>query len=1185
MKIHRAIVATVLLLGLVFPILAQQDRATVTGTVTDPSGSVIPNVTIAIQNIDTNATYSSKTNDVGQYRVPNLPIGNYKATFEASGFKKFLREGLILQVNQTARLDVTMEVGQTVETVEVKAEIPMLTTESPDVGTLLDNKKVLDLPLSFAGGRDNEVFAYKLTPGVEGNSWTSSINGSPNFSKEVTLDGASVVVYIGGHYGEQNVSLEAVEEFKVQTSGLSAEFGRTGGGVFNFVMKSGTNSAHGSAVGLLKNEVLDANTFSNNFYGRKRPLDRKHDYAFSFGGPVFIPKIYNGKDKTFFYVAYEKYSEKNKIFGSPNMTVPLPEWFDGNMSRYLTGEVLGTDAIGNPIYRDAIYDPSTTATVNGQVVRQMFPNNIIPADRISQVSKNLGTIMKKWYQPVVKQGDGQFAMINNSFFPISNQAQFDQKQLSFKVDRVLTASQRLSGSYAYVYRPRWLLDQGGLWTMDDAAGGPLSRARLQDVKTSMGRIAHDYTLRPTLLNHFFGAINRQANPSRSLHLGEKGGAQLGIQGIDQNGNFPEMNIGGGDRVSFPSPWGYQANDILGGLSWQFGDTISWIKGRHSLKFGVDYRANSLNSRNSAGPGSFQFGSGLTGIPGYSKTGHPFASMLLGLVDSASINVDSPTGSRFRDYAGFFQDDFKVTPSLTLNLGLRWDYQPQQTEKYNRLYTFCTTCKDPALIDGVNGALKWLDKGQTGFYPNHHKDFGPRVGVAWQFAPKMAFRAGYGIYYIGRIPNDWSGSPYGDKFGYGGVNQVNNPGNNQAAFNWDNGYPGQVVPASKDISGASYHWGPVYWDPDGGKVGYTQQWNANIQYELPARMVLDVGYVGSKGTGIYGNQLVKIHQMHPDALQLGDVLNQWIDRGSDIPAAARAMGAVYPFKEPGTWVPVSQLLQPFPQIPNWSEVLAYNSPVGFSTYNSMQVSLNKNYSHGLSWIANYTFSKSISNLSSAFSSWMNYGHPINYYNLALEKSVEGWDQTHRVKIGLTYDLPFGTGKSITSSSRAVNALIGGWSISYIGNYMSGVPLGFGANGASGWNNWVNRANIVNPSGDSLYAGFDGSKFDMASAGQPNSNHTYVKTQYIKEPGRFELGNGANAISQLRGFPYYSEDTGLKKNFTIKERFRARLEADFINFFNRHQFWNPDTWPANPTFGQVTGVNDDHREVQVGLRLDF
>ncbi|MDX2149978.1 MAG: carboxypeptidase regulatory-like domain-containing protein [Bryobacteraceae bacterium] len=306
-----AILATLLLHG-------QQDRGTLTGTVLDQSGAAVPNVKVTITNTQTNQTSEITTNEAGQYRVPNLQIGVYKITFSANGFKTVVRDGLRLSVTDVLAINATLEVGQTSESVTVTGEVPILQTETPEVGTLMTTREVIDLPLGFSGGRYAENFAYKLTPGVSGNNWTSRINGAPSFSKEVVLDGASATIYIGGHLGESSPSMEAIEEFKVQTSGMSAEFARTAGGVFNFVLKSGTNQYHGSAMGQIHNEWMDANTFANNFYGRPKRLDRRHNYAFSGGGPVGIPKLWTGKDKWFFYTAYERYKESFGGGGSPD---------------------------------------------------------------------------------------------------------------------------------------------------------------------------------------------------------------------------------------------------------------------------------------------------------------------------------------------------------------------------------------------------------------------------------------------------------------------------------------------------------------------------------------------------------------------------------------------------------------------------------------------------------------------------------------------------------------------------------------------------------------------------------------------------------------------------------------------------------------------------------------------------
>ena len=457
MKSHHRVLGTLLCAALLLAVpaaLAQQDRGAFTGIVTDPTGAAVPNVKITVRNLATNALYNSRTNELGQYTVPALPIGTYSLTFEADGFKTIVRDGLHLQIGQVARIDVTMELGATTESVTVTAESPLLQTESPDVGLSLDNTRVIDLPLSFSGGRYPENFAYKLTPGVEGNNWTSRINGSPAFTKKVLLDGASATIYITGHFGESSVSMEALEEFKVQTSGMSAEFGRTAGGIFNFVMKSGTNDWRGTAMYQFRNEWMNANSFANNFYGRPRPRDRRNNWAVSGGGPIIFPGLYHGKDKSFFYVAWEKYQDANRGVGTPSVTVPTLPWHEGDMSNYLTGEVLGRDALGRTVYRGQIYDPATVRTLpDGSVVRDPFPGNILPKSRMSSVSQKVAEIMKKHCPPAIPD-----ALINNAFFPAFNTAKFEQKQFSIKGDHYFSAQHKISGSYAWIDRPRTLLD-------------------------------------------------------------------------------------------------------------------------------------------------------------------------------------------------------------------------------------------------------------------------------------------------------------------------------------------------------------------------------------------------------------------------------------------------------------------------------------------------------------------------------------------------------------------------------------------------------------------------------------------------------------------------------------------------------------------------------------------------------
>ena len=778
---------------------------------------------------------------------------------------------------------------------------------------------------------------------------------------------------------------------------------------------------------------------------------------------------------------------------------------------------------------------------------------------------------------------------NNSFFPVANTVSFDQTQFSVKLDHNVSGRQRLSGSWAYIDRPRVLADQGGVWNSSLADGGPLARARIQDVRSMLARVSHNYTLRANLVNDVLLAFNRQMNPSQSTHLGHDGAAELGIGGLTEQGNFPEMVFQGGYGISLPT-LGYTANQVLAATSYEFANTLGWSRSRHFFKFGIDLRRNLLNDRDTSGPARFVFNSTVTGLPGFNKTGSPFASMLLGLVSNASVNIDTPTSSRLGYAALFAQDDFKVNRKLTLNFGLRWDYQPIQTEAHDRISNFCTTCIDP--YSGLPGAMEYAGSGsgrtgKAGFAPNHWRNFGPRAALAYQLRPSIVFRAGYGIFFGPRIANDYSAVPYSQKMGFTRLNAVNDPGNGQAAFNWDQGYPGTITSATTDASLADFTYGPVYWDPQGGKVPYIQHWNAGLQITLPKWAVLEVGYVGNKATGLYANALENINQIPMAALKLGDVLGEYVASQSDIPAIATTYGARYPYKQAGTYVPIQQTLQPFPQIPYWSSILAYNAPLGFSTYEALQVSLHRRLSSGLTWLAGYALSKTISNLDSAFNTYSNYGHPLDYYNLSLEKSISPYDQTHSVKFGVRYELPFGRGKkSWMGLNGVMNSLVCGWTIQLLGQYASGYPLSFYGTGIPNANLATNRATLVNPAGQSLYAGFNSATFDISSISIPGTPNQYINAKLVQDPARYTLGNASFATSQIRGFGLANEDLGLHKDFQIRENLRAQFRAEFLNVLNRHRYNTIETNSASPLFGQVTGLDGGfYRQTQLGVRLDF
>jgi len=1174
--------------------VAQQDRATVTGDVRDSSGAVAPAVKVQVTNTETNASYQSLTNDVGQYTVPNLPVGTYKLTFRAAGFKMLVRDPVVLDVAQVLRIDVQMQLGLVSESIEIREEASLLQTDTPEVGTVLNSGAMTDLPLDFSGGRYAENFAYLLTPGAGGNNYESRINGSPAFSKAIVLDGADASIYIGGHFGESSPSLEAFDEFKVQTSGMSAEYGRTGGGVFNFVLKSGTNQLHGSALGMIHNESTDANSFANNFYGSPRQRDRRHDWGGSLGGPVYLPKIYNGKDRTFFYVAYERYTESSAGGGSPSVTAPLDDFWSGNLSRLLGNQVIGQDALGRNIYQGAIYDPASTSITNGQMVRNAFPGNVIPKQLISGPARNLGAIFLKGYSPRVKGPDGQVALLNNSFFPVSNQAGFTQNQFSVKADHSLSPAQKISGSFVYVDRPRVLLDQGGVWDFSDPSGGPLSRSKLQWVRSWYGRVAYDWTISPSILNHLQTGFNRQRNPSLSTHLGENGVAALGLQGLAKTYNYPEINFGGNNYlVNYPT-LGYQSNDFGAGQNFQIIDTLTRIKNRHSIRAGVDGRRSYERWRTDNGPAEIDFSQAQTGLQGFNQTGNGFASMLLGQVASASVPIGTPTGSRFLNVALFLQDDIKVARRLTLNLGIRWDYQPLPVEQYNRLSNFNPNLIDP--LTGLPGALEFAGPDRRTFAPNHYRDFSPRFGFAYQAANDTVIRGGYGLFYLARNGNGWSGVPWGQTAGFGQQDRITSTIDYQAAWNWSNPYPGVVqnLPQNASLaSGSPGVWGIVSYDPNAGKNGYVQQWNLNVQRELPFQMVLDIGYVGSKSTAIQDNDLRHLNQLDSKYLALGDALGVGVTSQAEVPAAISAASGKYPFGNAGIWIPAYQMLLPYPQVMAWNQIQSASTPLGFATYNALQVQLNKRFSAGLSFLWNYTFSKSISNVHSAFGDTYgaNAAFSPDYYNLSLAKSISDADRTHVFKVGVQYELPFGRGRRFGSNgNRATDLALGGWAIQYVGNYSSGWPLGIAGSGTPNSNFTTNPGYAINPNGEPLTVGWDSSQIDMSRINQPNPANQYVNTSVFVDPvsiNRYQRGNTSYLLSQLRSPWQLSENFSLQKNFRPLEALRVQLRADFLNAFNRTLWGNIDTNAASPLFGQVTGESNwfSPRKVQFGVRADW
>jgi hypothetical protein len=1154
---------------------AQVDRATISGTVTDSSGAGIPGVTVTVTG-ESGLTFTTTTNMAGQYTVPSLPVGTYAAKFELEGFKTFVRDKLTLQVSQTLRLDAELAVGQLTETVSVSGTPQLIQRETPDVGTTVTRDYLTALPLSMGGGRYPETFAYRLSPGVQGDTWTSRINGSPAFSKEVLLEGASVTTYLAGHFGESSVSMEALQEFKVQTSGLSAEHGRTGGGVFNFVMRSGQNQVHGTGLSTLRNEALNANTFLFKAEGLPKARDRQSNYGGSFGGPVMIPGVYDGHNRTFFFVAAEKFRVRSYVYGAPNRSAPQLQMYDGDLSRLLTTTLVGTDALGRPIYRGAIYDPLTLREVNGVFVADPFPGNVIPANRISEVSRRIGQIAKQHYAPI------NDALTANNRFPTQNTPEFDQNQWSFKIDQVVSPRQRLSGSLARNTRPRLLLDAGGIWDANDPIGGPFSTARRQVINSWLARVAHDFTISPTLHNNLILSFNRMVNPNRSAHLTEGCAALLGLIGVLQDGPCPRINWGAGPAGVDFDPIGDPQDDLQTYNSWGVADSIGWTKGRHFMKFGADIRGNQLNTRplgNRAGTFNFTFAQ--TGIPGVNFVGHSFASFLLGGVNNASVGVPLGLAGRTYYYAGYAQDDFKVTPKLTLQLGLRYEYQPPAVEQHDRTSNFDLTVPDQ--LTGMNGAVVFAGTGagRTGrrtFVESDKMNFSPRIGGAYAVTDRTSLRAGYGIFYGANVFNGFSSVPFSR--GFGATNNISNPLAHTSMFNWDNGYPDAFVPAAIDPT--SWRLGGVtHWDPGAGRIPRTHQWNVNIQRQVLRALTVDIGYVGTRSSRIWTGDLAHKNQLDPKYLSFGSNLSTILRTDADAHRFGLP-GLPYPaFAGGQLW----QALVPFPHLArNGIGLTTFNAPLGKSQYDSLQITVNRRYANGLTVFGNYNLSKTVQNMESALRN-DNSGRPLDYYNLDLEYSLGDFDQTHTWKLAVVYELPVGHERRFGRAMPGVlDAIVGGWTVSMIGNYASGTPLRFTGSAIPGWNGRANRPDVNNPDGRALLAGFDSSKFNAAAISRGNyADHRYIAPGLIVDHAQFTLGNAAFVLD-VRDPYSRNEDISIQKTFRFGGQVRMQVRGELLNAFNRHTFGGIVTNVLDARFGQITSVSGN-RVGQLGVRLEF
>jgi hypothetical protein len=1168
---------------------AQVDHGTITGTITDTTGAVVPGVQVVAVDPTTGQATKAATNSAGIYNLLNLPVATYNITYSRNGFRSVLHTGVAIQVQQKAQMDVQLQVGAETQTVTVEA-VPLLESNT-EIGTNLTSEEVGTLPLTAYQGRDITAFAFSITPTVSGSDYQGQVGGSQASTKEVLINGTSADSSRAGHIGEMEPSMDAVGQFQVDTAGISAAAGRTGGGAFLFELKQGTNKIHGTAFGIFQNKALNANTWTNDYFRSyydatdpansatydsqyAKPTQTFHDYGVSAGFPVW-------RNHMFLYAAMERYNQADFSTTEGGSTVPTDQFLHGDFSELLQPGLptLGKDNAGNPIYVGAIWNPAT-----GNV----FPGNIIPQGMLSSVSKSIAAIYEKYYKPTISGRD-----VSN--YPRLNQIdpEFTQTQLSFNYSWDLKSNNRINSSYIYVLRPRYnasLSQATNLWQAGSRDGGPLASGGVQTTVSNAYRINDSWVIIPNLLNvaaYTFNAFQNKALPLTSVAGNNNWAQQIGLGDYQSISNFPVVSFAGSQNGVSEAGIGSSRTPHTGGVEYNgiFDDTLTWIHGKHVVNMGGEVRALGVNTDNYGGALHFNF-SKNAGAPLVAKiqsqTGFGFADFLLGDVASGSKDTQFNQYGRRKEFALFIEDSFKIAPKLTLDYALRWDVPLAEHVLKGQWSNFTADAANPAF--GSNpGSVQYLtNSGQTFETHSNYSQIGPHVGVSYAPTSKIVLRGGWGIYYVPLANNTYGAVPYGSSYGYHTINQVLvKPQAYQYSFNWDSGYPGQEISTLADNSSSFIPYGAASVSPDSLTMGRTQNWNFNIQYQFARTWVLHGSYLGNIGEKLHDGALNPHNwptwSAYSQLYQTGKV-QAYISNA----AQAAALNVAYPY--PGWTGTAYQAISPYPQVARtYGPSFFVNDPLGQSSYNAFVLELTKRTPQGLSMNLSYTLARAAGNTNDAFvdtySSGKGYQDPYNYQNYA--KFAEAGYAPQVVKGFVTYKLPFGRGQRYFANGRLSNAFLGGWLAGAIINYQSGAPIGavHAQTSYPGWSGlWVDVA--PNASFKNTFK-----KLDLINLQDPSNQ--FVDPTIFSNPPDGQLGNSPVTYGNWHSWGTANEDFSLTKEFGIgrADRYKVLLRGEFFNVLNRHRYGNPNLNIGSPYFGQVTNVVGSPRQGQVSARVSW
>lgn len=1212
----------VVLLASAAPVAFSQN-AQLSGKVTDPSDAVIPGVEIDIKNVENGAQRKLITNQEGYYVAPSLQPGHYRLSALKQGFRPLIREGLSLQVSDNVKLDLKLELGSTSDTVTVTGDVELLRTDDAQTGQVIDNRRIEELPQY-----NRNVLAFaQLAAGVSGTADQPGtnvagfgadfrINGGRTVQSEYVIDGVPVTEGYSHNIPPSVPSPEGVQEFKVITNGMSAEYGRLSGGVVVLATRAGTNQFHGSAYEFMKNDLLNANDWNSNRYGAAKGAFHNNIFGGSFGGPVWIPKVYDGHNKTFFFLGYEG----NRFSSGSNAalaSVPTQLERNGDFSQSLVDQ--GSSA--------RIYDPSTgVLQADGSVIRQMFPGNVIPGSDINPISK-----IYNGYYPLPNQAPLPGSSHNNNYIG-ANTSLYHNNRWTGRLDQQWSSSQmtyftvtNYDDESAY---PSWL--------------GPMSASSdlIQNAKTAA--LHHVITLNSTTVLEMKAGVVRDTGPgvgstgvtglstvSSSINSAGWGfqpevysimGTTVGrAPSLDMSGDTVASLGGGGGALTFETDYSAAAS-------------LQKLVGKHTFKMGWEHRRYYTNQYVG---GSFYEASDRSVTQmnplNFDGSGSGYASFLLGNTTWGGGNQWSGPASLQTYHAAYFQDDIKLTNKLTVNAGIRWEFEPPRTERHNREIFWDSTYKwniqpvtgwswqqdlqQAGVTDSIPQPL-WMTQGFLGrpammgssaypertiqqSYPFH---FSPHLGLAYQLRTGTVVRLSYGMNWMSMTGNRFLNTAAWNNADGGSASIQRGTSNNGLTYGptFQTPMPGGVgyIPYAPGSETSVLNTALGQWylaQATNTYPGYEHAFQFSLQHELGS---------GAKAWVFEANVSANLGRKLPFWLGTGEEImpNAYSLLGQEgLKLNAQVTNPVYGLvpTQYGCWAncgPTTPLGRVLENNPLYGEAWSMGSPAGTSNYTALYLQAEHRFGNGFSLLANYTFSKMLQDVGSNDVTGVNgmaYNYDTNGYpqagaGLSDVYGVAPNDRTNRFLVNYSYDLPFGRGRRLLGSpsgpgSAVLDKVVGGWTIAGTTTYRSGDPL-IMSGGGSFWSS-------IGQGRSPLRAVFLNNNFATNVSGHAALQGSAGVTPYFN-PTSFgivqgaAIGNVPATIPYLRGPGFSQWDIALMKNFNLwSESSHLQLRAEAQNAFNHMNAADPDTNQTSSTFGYITSQAGSPRVIMVAAKIVF